>query len=432
MTSAPGIPSRSLAHAGLLMFVSNTGAGVIVYALQVVMGRLLNVADYGLFTALFGVFNIAAVPLAAILLVVIRNVAVELSAGHPTTAAAVRDQAVRETTVGGTVLVVAAVAVSPLLAAALGAPSWLPVVLLWLAVGANLSMALAGAILQGAQRFETIAIVNLATPLLRLALCASFVAAGWGMTGAMGGVLVSAVAGSAAFWLAVDRRLPRHGGDGTTRALFRSSETLRLAANSLAFVALTQIDYVVVRVFCTPDQAGTYSAGAVLAKAVLWLPVGITLALVPTVAWQARSPSHGRHLLGQATLMALAVSGALALVLAVGAPFWTRTLYGPEYAGSAVYLRWLSVIYLPLAIVMVVDNYFLALRRVRFVWFYLTGAVLQVAVFLVTGVTATPKRLVVALAIASGACAIRAAWVARSTRPGPADQTSVLDAGESR
>jgi O-antigen/teichoic acid export membrane protein len=430
MTDARSTQNRSLTHAGVLMFVSNTGAGVIVYALQVAMGRLLSVADYGLFTALFGVFNIAATSLAAVLLIVIRNVARELSAGQLAGAAAVRDQAVREALVGGSILVAAGVALSPFIAKAMDSPSAVPVILMWFGVGANLSMALAGSVLQGMQRFGSIAVVNLATPLVRLVLCAGLVLAGWGMAGAMGGLVVSAVAGAAAFWTLVDRRLPRHSGDGSTRPLLRSGETLRLAANSLAFVALTQIDYVVVRVFCTPDQAGTYSAGAVLAKSVLWLPVGITLALVPTVAWQARSPSEGRHLLRQALLMALAVSGLLSMVLAIWAPFWIRTLYGPEFAASAVYLRWLSLIYLPLALVLVVDNFFLALRRVRFVLLYIFGATLQVVVFLVPGHQVTPDRVVLALAVASAACAFWAIVVTVPLRGRPGAQAPATDTGD--
>jgi O-antigen/teichoic acid export membrane protein len=411
------------------MFVGNTTAGVFVYVLQVAMGRMLSVSDYSLFTALFGVFNIAVVPITSILLLVTRKVALEAGAGRLQAAAAVRTQAVRELVLAGSVAILAAILLSKPLAALVGAASVVPVILLWLAVGASMSNALGAAILQGLHRFRTLGIVTAGIPLLRLGLCAGLVAFGFGMGGAMGGLLLSLIVGSAVAWVMVERALPRRASDHSKRALLASREALFLAVNSLAFVALTQIDYIVVRVFCTPDQASFYSAGAVLAKSVLWLPVGIAIALIPAVAsHQARSKSS-LHLLRQSLGMALLASGVLAVILAVGADFWVSFLYGPHYAPAAVYLRWLSLIYLPIALVLMVDNYFLALKRARFIAIYAGGAALQLAVFLVPG--GNPVRLVWALAASSIACGARAAWVVSSAARQHANATDATNRARS-
>ena len=177
---------------------------------------------------------------------------------------------------------------------------------------------------------------------------------------------------------------------------------LALAFSSLGFIALTQLDYVIVRIACTPRQAGLYSAGAVLAKSVLWLPAGITVALYPTVVSEHAGDRTSHHLLYQSLRMALAFSGGLAVILAVGADFWVRLLYGADYAGAGPYLRWLSLIYLPMALVLVVDNYQLALGRARFIALYFAGAAMEWLVFAYPG--GTPTRLVWVLAAASAAC----------------------------
>ena len=70
----------------------------------------------------------------------------------------------------------------------------------------------------------------------------------------------------------------------------------------------------------------------------------------------------------------------------------------------APYLRALSLIYLPLALVLVVDNYQLALGRARFIALYFAGAFAEWVVFVWPG--GTPWRLVWVLAAASGACFI--------------------------
>jgi O-antigen/teichoic acid export membrane protein len=192
--------------------------------------------------------------------------------------------------------------------------------------------------------------------------------------------------------------------------LFASREGALLAGSNLAFIALTQADYIIVRVFCTPDEAGLYSAGAVLAKSVLWLPVGIAIALFPTVASHHARGERSRHFLHQALGMAALTSGVLAAVLAAGAGFWIALLYGPAYAGAAVYLRWLSLVYLPLALVLVVDNYQLALRKARFLWLYALGAAAQVVAFAASG-AASPLLLVWILAAASAVCLAWGVWI---------------------
>jgi O-antigen/teichoic acid export membrane protein len=244
-------------------------------------------------------------------------------------------------------------------------------------------------------------------------MCAVFVAVGFGVTGSMAGLLASGVIGAAAFWIGIEHDLPRRLNDRSTRRLFASREGMLLAASNLAFIALTQADYIIVRVFCSPEQAGLYSAGAVLAKAVLWLPVGITIALFPTVASHHARGEHSRHVLLQALGMATLTSGALAVVLALGADLWISLLYGPEYAGAAVYLRWLSLIYLPLALVLVVDNYQLALGRARFLLLYALGAAAQIVAFAATG-SSDPTLLVWILAAASAACLAWGVWVVAS------------------
>jgi O-antigen/teichoic acid export membrane protein len=205
---------------------------------------------------------------------------------------------------------------------------------------------------------------------------------------------------------------------------------MALAISNLAFVALTQFDYILVRVFCSAEQASQYAAAAVLAKSVLWLPVGIVIALFPTVASHAARSRTSRHLLFQSLGMALITSGLVAGALAAGAGVWIRLLYGPKFAEAAPYLGWLSLIYLPMALVLVVDNYQLALHRARFIALYALGVLAEVLAFLVPG--GTPQRLVTVLAVASGACLLWALWIVveqlRGRGAGAREETSVAGA----
>lgn len=406
--------ARRFSRDSTLIFAGNVVAGGAVYALQVLMGRLLRVQDYSLFTALMGIFNIASLPLTALFMVVTRKLALDAAIGQPALGAGLVASAERRVALSALVVFAAAAVASPFVAHALAAGSTLTVLLVWVAVCLNAFVCFYAAVLQGRHRFTQIAIGNAAFPILRIALCAALVAVGLGVGGAMGGIALSLLAGAAWYWRLSSRVLPRHGEARATGRLFTLPEGLLLAASSLGFIALTQLDYVIVRVTCTPEQAGLYSAGAVLAKAVLWLPAGITVALYPTVVSEHAGERASQHLLAHSLRMAGAFCGALAAILAAGAGLWIPLLYGPEYAGAVPYLRWLSLVYLPLALVLVVDNYQLALGRARFVLLYFGGACAEWLAFAVPG--GTPMRLVWVLAATAIVCAAWAVVVVAQVR----------------
>lgn len=408
----------SLAHrfsrASTLIFVGNLVAGGAVYVLQVLMGRMLKVQEYSLFSALMGIFNIASLPLTALFMVVTRHLALGGGLDDQHAPAALVAAAERRVFLAAIGAFAVGAAASPFVARTLGAHSYVTVLLVWAAIALNAFVCLYAAVLQGRHRFSQIAVGNAAIPVLRVVLCLLLVAAGLGVTGAMAGLLLSLLAGSVWYWGLSTRAVTRRGVSGRAGRLFTMHDSLVLAFSSLGFIALTQLDYVIVRIACTPEQAGLYSAGAVLAKSVLWLPAGITVALYPTVVSEHAEARASRHLLSRSLRMALAFSGSLAIVLAVGAGFWIDLLYGAEYAGATPYLRWLSLIYLPLALVLVVDNYQLALGRARFIALYFLGAFAQWIVFAFPG--GTPWRLVWVLAAGSAGCAVWAAFVVLGQR----------------
>ena len=62
-----------LARASGLMFVATVGGGLLGYVFQVLMGRMLSVADYGLFIAMMALLVLVAVPLSTLTMLVSRR-----------------------------------------------------------------------------------------------------------------------------------------------------------------------------------------------------------------------------------------------------------------------------------------------------------------------------------------------------------------------
>ena len=396
---------------GVFLFTANTGAGVLAYALQIGMARSLSVVDYGLFAALLGIFNLTAIPLTAAVLTVTR--AISHAVGHEDERAvsAICRKAARELTIGVGVLLGLAVVLSAKLADLLQTESVVVIVLLWIAVGANAATVLGLAVLQGLHRFVGFGVLTFANALLRLVCSVVAVAVGLGVGGAFGGFAAASMVAATSVWWTVTRALPSQRAVGYRDRLFTSRPAVLLVVSNLMFVAMTQFDYVLARVFLPAEQASQYAAASVLAKSVLWLPVGIVIAMFPMVASEAAASRPSRHLLVRGLGMAALTSGALAGILAVGAEIWVQFFYGPRFEPAAPYLAVLALAYLPMAIVLVVDNYQLALHRARFIAAYAAVAGAEVVALVLPG--ASPERLIAVLVGGSFMCLVWALWIVR-------------------
>jgi O-antigen/teichoic acid export membrane protein len=320
-------------------------------------------------------------------------------------------------------VVIAGVATSGIVAGPLGSPSPWPIVAMWIAIGVNVALALGLSLLQGAHRFMHLSAGSLASAGARLLMCVALVAAGFGVVGAMAGIAIASGVGALAVWLALGRWPAPGDSNAPQHGLLLSRDAVVLALSNLSFVAMTQFDYVLARVFLPAEQASQYAAASMLAKSVLWLPVGIVIAMFPMVASEAAALRPSRHLLVRGLWMAALTSGALAAILAIGAGVWVKFFYGPRFEPAAPYLAVLALAYLPMAIALVVDNYQLALHRARFIAAYAAVAVAEVVALALP--SASPERLIAVLVGGSFLCLAWAVWIVREQLRAGATQGKV-------
>ena len=208
--------------------------------------------------------------------------------------------------------------------------------------------------LQGAQRFGPLAANYTINGLARPVLVVPVLMAGLGATGALA-VNALAAAGSVALALWSLRDLWR-GPKTTVKApRLPQREVVILLIGSLAFASLTNIDIVLANYYLSPDDAGVYSAAALVGKFVLFLPVGIVTVLLPKASARAAVGATSERILmlsaGVTLAMTLVATGVLALVpesllvWAFGAEFRDATALLP-YFGLAMTAAALVNVYL--------------------------------------------------------------------------------------
>jgi O-antigen/teichoic acid export membrane protein len=296
---------------GKLRDLLRTGAGIAVamavmnvstYAFTILAARRLGPAEYGAFGSLMG------------LLLVVNVLSLGLQAtGARRVAAAPGDRDRIEAEVlaatyrSATWLTVACLAAAPLAARVLELDGWWAALTIGAAAFPLTLMGGYAGILQGEQRWLPLAGVYLGMGVGRLAVGAAALLVVPTAFGAMLGVAAAAVVPAVAGALALHR--PARARE---RALAPRGRAVlgEVAGNShalLAFFALSNTDVVVARIVLPPEDAGLYTAGLILTKAVLFLPQ-----FVVVIAFPSMSQDTQRHRMYLRGLAVVAVIGAAA------------------------------------------------------------------------------------------------------------------------
>ncbi|WP_036523662.1 hypothetical protein [Nocardia sp. NRRL WC-3656] len=333
----PVVADMTLVTAGAMT------ANIAGYLLQLLAGRWLGVAGYSAFASLLAVQLLAAVPALALQNVVAR----ELVRGAAV--ATVRGLTRR----CALIVAVVALALIPLVAVLLHVPASAAGGAL---IAAPVLVLLSGeqGILQGTNRFRSLAIVlggsaiaRVAPALIALAVGAGAAVALWG---AALGLLVATVAANRIARLALSARdagshpLPPDAaevaeaavagetrGTGARVGAVRAAgvgAVLRAAQVQAALMALSSADLIVARIVLDEADASRYALGAIATKIAFWLPQAVGVVLYPRMAQPQHSVRALRSALGVLGAVGLvAVAGAA--VLAPLAPLFAGRDYAP-------------------------------------------------------------------------------------------------------
>lgn len=390
MLSSRGRATRE----ALTLVGAMTAANASNYVFHVVMTRLLGPGDYGALGALLGVMLVMGVPVNAVQAVVARRVA----------AAADSDEADRVVrtglwTAGRAALFMAAALgiLSPLVARFLHLTSPAPVLIVAVMILPTVLAPVGRGALQGARRFGLLGFGLAVSTLVRLSLGVVLVQAGFGVTGAVLGILFAETAAALLAIAPLRRGLRTVRVDRVlARSLLRESGSASAALS--AFWLLVTVDVILARHYLPAAEAGRYAAAALIGRAILFLPGAIAVLVYPSFVARAATP-EGRVVLRRA-LAAVLIIGVLASGVIASAPQTLRWMFGGAYASTGRVAPMLALAMTALGAVHLLLYQRLALRRsASILWLVvvaqtvaivlLSGSAEQVATaMLVTGVLA--------------------------------------------
>lgn len=367
-----------LAQVGLGLFAANIFGGLLGYAYQIVMGRMFSTADYALFAAITGLFAFLSAPLGTLTMVLVRRVSEYRAESNDDITSLLHRAATLWTLVIGSIFVVAYTSAVPWLKTYLGASDSLPVYLLGVLILVHSLLVISLSFLQGMQKFAWLSASNTASVIIKIVSCIFLVWLGLGVSGAIGGIIISSMLS----WFLVEwvlrKFLQAPISQSTKPSRLSLRQVLPVLLANVAFTAMTQLDVVLVNHYFAAHDAGLYAAASVLGKAVMYLPGGIVLALLPMVAENHAKNEGSIHLFKQAFGLTFLLCGIGSVAYWILGDWIVRTLYGENYAAAGEVLRYFGFAIMPMALVMVGEYFLIAKGRVLFAYLFVVVAPLQV------------------------------------------------------
>ena len=352
--------------------------GVLGYAYQIGMGRLLSAEEYGVFTAIMALFVIVSAPSGALMQVVSRKVAqYAAQSDWGSVRQLYQTVLVRVLVIGLVSLAIYLFFSTQIQSYLKGATVW-AVMMFGLLILINFPMVINNAFLQGLQRFHWLSASLNLTVIGKIVFCFALVWMGYGVAGAIAGNILAFLA----IWTLGFSSLLPSLRKGNTKSFANDpisfASVLPVLLANLTFAVLSQSDMIVVNYFFSEKAAGLYAAASILGKAVMYVSGAVTIAVFPLAAENKTTTKHDLKLLKQAMLISagLCLSGALTYYF-LGTDI-VRLLYGPSYADAGTVLQYYGFIMVPMALILLGENFLIAKGKIVFSYLFLLSAPIQI------------------------------------------------------
>ncbi len=392
------VNNQYLVH-NVIVLVGTVLTGAFNYLLNPVLTHSLGLETYSKIISLLGLLAIVLTPTPIIGTIIAKYASTLGATGNY---AQLNDLFRRLTAIllpFGIGLAVVFVAASGKIAAFLHIGSTQQVIIMGFALVFAFIGPVSGGTLQGLQRFSWYSIVNVFTPILRLILVITLIGLGFGVDGALVGIVLSAVLAYLLSLVPLRSLLtgPRVSS-GSLRPLLSYSVTAAIALAST--VLLLNMDTILAGHFLHAQEAGLYDGLAVIGRTVLFVSASVAAVMFPKV-----SAAHER---GEKTtavvlqsLLGVAILSASAEVVFLLVPRLViqALFHNPKLLGVADQLVWYGLAMLMLALAQTLISYFLSIGSRLFVIAVVACCIFQAA--LIFARHAMVAQLVQAVVIAN-------------------------------
>jgi len=369
------ISSNKLLLTGALLTSANVLGGLLGYVYQILMGRFLSLEGFALFSAVMSLYVFFSAPLTATFMVISRRVTALVAKNQAYKLLGLyRAMIIGMLGVGCALLFIGFGLLSiaqEYLKSSFSGPVWFFYILLAL----TMVLVINNAFFQGLQKFYYLSLLALFGIVLKIVFSFGLVTNGNGASGALAGVALATLAiiiiGCCVIYKFLITQHAPVVVNIPSAISIPSLNILPVLVANLGFVAITQLDMVLVNWYFPSNQSALYAATSVMGKAILYLPGGIVLALFPMVAKNHSNNINSVHLIRYAGIATIVMCALVATVYWFFGDWLMHFFYGEKYLDGGFLLRWYGIAIFPMALLMVAEHFLIAQGKTIFCWAYL-------------------------------------------------------------
>lgn len=410
----------------MLMFLAIVIGSGCDYLFQIFMGRNLGPGGYSELNALLATFYIVSVPTQIIGIFLTRYVSKFKAEGREAQISWLFRRMLLLGVALGLLAVVGLYLFAPYLSYFMALSSSFPFVMLMLIVMVALAFSLDNGANQGLQRFRYNAAYSSFGPATKVVVGVTLVIGGYGVMGALGGVLMGVTVAGLIGIVGIRDFLRKRGERVEREELKGMLRYVGIPTVSvLASTVMLNIDIILARQYLGPTEAGIYSVASVLAKVIFYLPGGINMVLLPKICDMHHRKLDAARLVRISAAWSLGFMLIFAFIYLIFPQQILHFLYGEDYAGAATALSILGFAMTFFALSGLIVNYGLAVGSKLFIATYSLFLILEVTLIVLFHDSAAQialDMLVTSASLAAFSWGFME-WMGRRTRnglsPGP-------------
>jgi O-antigen/teichoic acid export membrane protein len=360
---------RNFLRNNMLILVLLNSSNIFNYLFQLVAGRGLTTIDYGSFNALNSMAVLLSAPVAVLPLVFSRYTVKLAESGLEQVKSLLVDGFRGMIFIASALFLTGLIAI-PWLQNFLHLETKTPIVIMLVQLAISLVFPVFLGVIQGLHRFTALGICGSSVTLVRFLSGLFFVfALELGINGALlSGTVGTFIALGIGLWAVRDvLKLP---AEPLPHELFSEMRkySFPVFLSTTMVMALGNLDIVLVKHYCSPEEAGLYSIAAILGRVAVFLPGVLIVVLFPEATKAHTTGKEDSRILWVSLAMTAFLGGSVALVCTLWPEQIIVLLFGEKYQAGAGLLKIISLAMALLAVANVIFTYCLARSEFQFLW----------------------------------------------------------------
>ena len=359
----------------LLMVVAGLVSGASAYLYQLSMGILLTPTQYATLLSLTSLLLVVSVFGDTITLTIAKLTSKLKAEDRLGAVGYVRHRFLKFTFLAGILTFSLAAALSPLLSRFLDTDSYVyPIVL---SSSFIFAFPLSGdwGVMQGLQRFPTLAAIRVLWASLRPALGVLLVSLGFALSGGLAAIPLS-YAVTLIITIILLRDLSHSGYEKVEIEKTGLYTSLTLVA-LFSITMLSNIDVVLAKHYLPSIKAESYSAISILGRICFYAPMGVALAMFPKTSESFESGGRHRILFTKAALLAILIVTPICLIYAIFPDHVVHLIFSDKYTQVAPYVFKYGLAMSLLSLSYLAMTYFLSIGRTKIAYLLLAAMLIQ-------------------------------------------------------